>query len=72
MHINPTELKAFKLRWRNFSGDWFEDMYTEHEANVLFENKMMTSTEIELIPPTGQWYVVWNRNLGKCFECWKN
>ncbi len=64
-------MKNWILRWTNFSGDTFEDSYTEEEANILFDNKMMTSTQIELIPPTGQWYTVWNRNLNKCFDCWK-
>ena len=64
-------IKDWKLVWTNFSGDMFSDMYTEEEANILFENKKMTSTQVEIIPPYGNWFTVWNRNLNKCFECWK-
>lgn len=65
-------MKDWKLRWTNFSGHTFEDFYTEQEANILFESKCMASTQVEMIPPTGNWYTVWNRNLNKCFDCWKN
>lgn len=64
-------IRDTKLVWYNFSGDEFSDMYTEEEANILFENKKMTSTQVELIPPYGNWFVVWNRKLDKEFECWK-
>lgn len=63
--------KTWKLRWTNFSGHTFEDMYTEEEANILFDNKCFSSTQVEMVPPTGQTYVVWNRKLDKCFDCWK-
>lgn len=68
---NISEAKTWKLRWTNFSGHTFEDMYTEEEANILFENKKMTSVQIEIVPPTGNWYTVWNRKLDKTFDCWK-
>jgi hypothetical protein len=65
------QLKNWKLRWTNFSGHTFEDMYTEEEANILFENRKMTSTQVEIIPPYGNWFTVWNRKLDKHFDCWK-
>lgn len=40
-------VKDWKLVWANFSGDLFEDMYTEEEATILFEHKKMTSTQVE-------------------------
>lgn len=64
-------MKNWILRWTNFSGDTFEGLYTEEEANILFDNRMVTSVQVELVPPTGQWYTVWNRKLNKCFDCWK-
>jgi hypothetical protein len=66
-----TQIKDYKLVWYNFSGDMFEDMYTEEEANILFEHKQMTSSQVELIPPFGNWFTVWNRKLDKCFDCHK-
>lgn len=63
--------KNYKLRWQNFSGDWFEGTYTEREATALFENKCVTSQQVEVVPPTGQWFYVWNRACGRTFECWK-
>lgn len=30
-------MKSTLLRWTNFSGDTFEDSYTEEEANILFD-----------------------------------
>lgn len=54
-------MKSYTLRWTNFSGDTFEDVYTEEEANILFECRKITSTRIELIPANGWWTRVWNR-----------
>lgn len=64
-------MKNHILRWTNFSGHTFEDVYTEHDAEILFHHKQMSSTQVEWIPPTGQWFIVWNRKLNKCFDCWK-
>jgi hypothetical protein len=64
-------MKDWQLRWYSFCGDEFMGMYTEHEAYILFENKKMTSTQVEIIPPYGNWFLVWNRKLDKEFECWK-
>lgn len=70
--MNQQKVRDWKLVWTNFSGHTFSDMYTEEEANILFENKQMCNTQVEIIPPTGQWYTVWNRELNKCFDCFKN
>lgn len=64
-------IKDWKLVWTNFSGDMFYNMYTEEEAFILFENKKMTSSQVEIVPPYGSTYIVWNRKLDKEFECWK-
>lgn len=64
-------IRDTKLVWTNFSGDSFWGMYTMEEAYILFENRKMTSTQVELIPPYGNTYLVWNRNCDREFECWK-
>jgi len=66
-----TTIKDWKLVWTNFSGDMFSDMYTEEEANILFENKKMSSAQVEIIPPYGNWFTVYNRKLDKHFDCHK-
>lgn len=64
-------IKDYKLVWYNFSGDVFFDMYTEDEAYTLYDNKKVTSVQVELIPPYGNTCLVWNRNCNREFECWK-
>lgn len=56
----------------NLSGDKFVFEYaTDAEAEALFDMYCATATECELWPAAGNWYTVYNRALGKCFDCWK-
>lgn len=67
-----SNMKDWILRWTNLSGDTFEGSYTEHEAKILFDYYQETNQQVELVPPTGNWYTVYNRTLNRIFDCWKN
>lgn len=64
-------MKTWVLRWTNYSGHTFEGLYTEGDANALFDWYCKSNAQVEIVPPTGQTYSVYNAKLGKCFDCWK-
>jgi hypothetical protein len=67
-YVKPT------LVIENNSGDVFVRHYeNESEAETLFASSIYRSgRSLEYWPATGSWFYVWNKELSKEFECWKN
>jgi hypothetical protein len=63
-----------KLIVTNNSGSVFTFNYkTDEEAETLFNSHIYKSGQsVEFWPASGAWFYVWNRNLDKTFQCWKN
>jgi hypothetical protein len=63
-----------KIVKTNMSGHELTFEYTtDLEADALFDWHCQTASQCELwLDSKPQWFTVWNRNLGKAFECWRN
>lgn len=62
-----------KIVKTNMSGDTLTFEYSsDADAEALFDWHCKTATQCELwLESDPQYYVVWNRKLDKCFDCWR-